>query len=235
MELHCLSNEKKLKHITELTDEELFEQLENSENNDIDLYKNVQIIQTPILDFIQRFEIKPGKFPVPAKALAVLYRKTTEDKFIKEASFINKMRMYFRIVNNMIYINKSVFHFHTQLEIILNKKRKPTLTTERFTQHVIKFLEESEIKKGPIPVPDFILYHIYKEYCFRKRQSPMSKINFCLFADKMWKSTTTQYGKAYLVNNKGDLYDVKQYKKIQKIYQKRKKQRAQKRTLKKEK
>jgi hypothetical protein len=230
MELPCLSN-KKIKHITELTDDELFNQLDESENSEISELENVQIIQTPILDFIKKFDIKSGKYRVPVKALSILYKKTMNDSRINQFSFINKMRQYFRIVDNMIYINKSAFHYHAELEILLNKKRKVRITTEAFTKHVIKFLEDTAIKKGPIPVPCFVLYHIYKQYCYRIKRLPMAKINFYLFADKLWDKTTTQHGESYLVNNKGDLYHVKEYKKIQKIYEK--KQKTVKRTLKK--
>jgi hypothetical protein len=233
MELPCLSN-KKIKHISELTDEELFKQLEGSENLDIDELQSVQIIQTPLLDFIHKFDIKQGKFPVPAKALAMLYRKTTGDTRIKETSFINKMRQYFRVIDNMVYINKSVFHFHAELETLLNKKRRVRITSEAFTKHVLKFLDDTGIKKGPVPVPCIILYHIYREYCYKIKRTPIAKMNFYLFADKLWEKITTQHGESYLVNNKGDLYNAKDYKKIQKIYEKKHKGKAKiKRSLKK--
>jgi hypothetical protein len=223
MELRCLLENKKIKSLNELTDEELMNQLDDSESNEIDSVKNVKIIQDPILDFIQQFNLQAGKYPVPARALAILYRKTTNDKFVRDQIFINKIRQFFRVVQNMVYVNKSVFHFHAQIEILLNKKRKIRLTTEAVSRNLLEFLEGSGIKKGPIAVPNFIIYHIYKDFCFRKNRTPVTKNNFYIFADKTWDKTITQYGESYLVNNKGDLYDVKQYKKIQKIYQKTKK------------
>lgn len=222
MELRYLFENKKITSLNELSDDELMEQLESSESNEIDIVKNVKIIEDPILDFIKNFGLKSGKYPVPAKALAILYRKTTTDKYTRENIFINKIRQFFRVVNKMVYLNKSNFHFHAQIEILLNKKRKPRLTTETVTKNLIQFIEESGIKKGPIAVPDFIIYHIYRDFCFRKKRNPLTKYNFYIFIDKILDKTTTQYGDSYLVNNKGDLYNVKHYEKIQKIYQKTK-------------
>ena len=222
MELHCLLD-KKIKHISELTAEELLEQLESADSNEVDELQQVQIIQTPLLDFIHKFDIKSGKYPVPVKALALLYRKTTSDIRIKELTFTNQIRQYFRVVNKMVYINKSAFHYHAQLEILLNKKRRFRLTTEAFTKHVMRFLEDTGIKKGTVPVPCIILYHIYREHCLKIKRNPMAKINFFLLGDKLWEKTKTQYGESYLVNNKGDLYHVKNYKKIQEIYEKKRK------------
>jgi hypothetical protein len=228
-----LSNNK-IKHISELTAEELFEQLEISEESQVGELQTVQIVQTPLLDFIHNFEIKPGKFPVPIKALVLLYRKTTADSRIKEASFLNQMRQYFRIVDKMVYINKNAFHIHSRLEILINKNRKMRLTTEAFTKHVFKFLEDTEIKKGPVPVPCIVLYHIYREYCMRNKKTPMAKLNFFLLGDRLWEKTNTQHGESYLVNNKGDLYHVKKYKEIQQIYEKKhKREKTIKRKLKK--
>lgn len=220
MERREFLENKKIKHISELTAEELLEQLEKSEETEIGELQQVQVIQTPILDFIHKYNLKPGKFPVPSKALVMLYRKSTNDSNLPEKHFINKMRMYFRVVDNMIYVSKTAFHYNAQLEILLNKKRKSLLTTESFMNHVFKFIEVSEIKKGPVPVPYYVLYHIYEQYCFRNKLKPMAKTNFNLVADKLWNKTTTRYGESYLVNNKGDLYKLKDYEKIKKEYEK---------------
>lgn len=234
MGLHCLSD-KKIKHITELTAEELFSELENSESTEIGKLEQVQLVKTPILDFIHKFDIKSGKYPVPVKALVILYRKTSGDSRIKQTTFINQMRQYFRIVDNMLHINKNSFHYHFQLEIILNKKRRSRLTTESFTKHVLKFLDDTGITKGTVPVPDIILYHLYREYCFKIKRKPMAKINFFLLGDRLWEKIKTQHGDSYLVNNKGDLYHVKNYKKIKEIYEKkRKREKTLKRKLKKQ-
>jgi hypothetical protein len=233
MERLCLSD-KKIKHISELTPDELFKQLEIASSNDITELQSTQVEQSPVLDFIYKFEIKSGKYPVPVKPLIFLYRKTTTDKYIKEAQFLTQLRMYFKVKDNMIFLNHSAFHFHCQLEKFLNKKRRPRLTTEAFTKHVIQFLDDTGIKKGPTPVPVLVLYHIYREYCARKQKTPMAKMNFKLLCEKLWDKTETQYGVSYLVNNKGDLYHVKKYKQIQEIYEKKhKREKTIKRKLKK--
>jgi hypothetical protein len=214
-----LSN-KKIKHISELTEEELLAQLEEAESTDIGALQQVQIIQTPLLDFIHRFDLKPGKHPVPIRAITLLYRKTTTDRRIKQAVLANRLRMYFRIVDNMVYINKSSFQIQANLEKYLNRKRRIPLTTESFTKNIISFLEHSGIKEGPVPVPCYVIYHIYREYCDRVKRKPVAKSNFFIVGDRLWPKTTTQYGESYLVNNKGDLYHVKKYKEIEKIYSK---------------
>lgn len=226
MEPDRLEN-RKIKHLSDLTEEELLNQLESSEESEVGELQTVQVIQTPLLEFIHRFDIRSGKYPVPARALVMLYRRTCGDKRTKMHTFINQIRQYFRVQKNMIYINKSAFHYHAELEVLINKKRKARLTTEKFTRHTLEFIEQSGIKKGPVPVPCIVIYHMYCEFSTKKSRIPMAKSNFFMIGDRLWDTTTTQYGESYLVNNKGDFYHVREYEKIKKIYEKKYKKRQQ--------
>lgn len=216
---NCLGN-KKIKHVSELTAEELLKQLEESdekEEQDLSL-----IIQDPIVDFINNFNLKSGKNPVPIKGLVLLYNKTNENK-ISSLALLNKLRMYFKVVDGLVYLNKSAFHYHNELEILLTKRRRNRFTSESFTKHVFKFIDETGIQKGPNPVPLFVLYCIYEDFCIKNKIKPMSKKTFELVANKLWKKIKTQYGDSYLVNSNGDLYRVRQYEELKRRYNKKQK------------
>lgn len=171
-------NNKKLPH--QLSDEELLKLVE--EGGDLEAPKE---LKDPILNFLQAFNIQPGRFLVHTKSIHDLYKAWSNDRSLTKRQFEDKVGMYIAKksyhAKKQAYfmVNKSMFKFHEELERIEQDSKQDPTKSKKQHQSFEKFLQEyGQIGGGNTFIEAVIFYYFYRRDCELKPRKPLSYGNF---------------------------------------------------------
>lgn len=204
------------------SDKELLELLEgSSEDSSESEYPN------NVLEFIGRYKIVPGDFPVPEKTLFRLYRATSSPT-VSKAEFVDIFSSVLVRHNggsNFYYkIDKDSLSIATETFRLLNEKKRGKMLTKKNVSAFQTFLSNKSLKRGKIWVEGFIIYEVFKKmYTDHGRTVPIGYktfITLCMSAFE-YKRITENRSYWFGVNN-----DVKKgltEEQLRKVYQRRKK------------
>jgi hypothetical protein len=191
-----LSGAKKLE---DLTDEELKHYLESGSLPDIP-----QI--SPVLEFIQRFDLQPGHNLIPSRMLYNLFikyypRLMSRNEFCEQA---NKILPYDRTIP-AFKLNKDNVLLSTELAKSTNKKRRNVITAvsaERLQSHFNAFFESIGLTKGNSRINWWVLYEIYIRDCKnRNYRKPRAIKVFVRYMQFHFESIPSETGPIFLINH----------------------------------
>jgi hypothetical protein len=206
------------KKLEELSSEDLLKALETPE-------QTVEVVNTPpVLEFIERFGIKSGNFPVESRLLYGLflkyYPRVSIRKFTAQANKLlnyKKQRFYLNKDSKLLYHE---LHKNTVKKTI--RASRNTTSSVTLQRHFGAFFAAIELTPGTTKVPWFILYHLYRCYCIDTgKKCTKSPIVFNNYMKLHFEHFTNDNGPVFSINvademlpNKGD------YAQIEKIYEK---------------
>lgn len=138
---------------------------------------------TPILSFIQAFNISQGKELVSDRILYNLFRTWHKDTFIDKKNFNTQFTKYFTYKQSdrkYFYVNKD---FVSISNLIQEHTREHTLDKRKsraWQKHFARFLDETKLKPGTIFLEADILYYVYTRWADSiRRKNLFSYYTFC--------------------------------------------------------
>lgn len=160
--------------MSKLPNESTTEELLSLLDNDIEEVILGEDTNDSVLQFIGRYNLKPGYTRVRGKLLYKLYKNTTEEPLSKMSfslalgNYIPNKHGYFRINKKAIEITQTLL---TELKA---KKKHDVNTSKTYREHFDRFLKQCDIKPGKYYVPRTYLYNIYTTW--RENTQETSKI-----------------------------------------------------------
>lgn len=136
-----------------------------------------------VLAFIQTFKIEEGNYKIHADLIYRLFT-TWAKKPVNKGKFFTEFKKYFQPYDTTrVYklnkdINDIVKHFKDQKTIFENKISNRSILSKAVQANFKKFLQECDIKNGPLYVEADIFYHVYDTWCYRNRKKPLSYLRF---------------------------------------------------------
>lgn len=176
----------------------------------------------PVLEFIQRFNLKSGKNRVESRLLWNLYLQyypatITRHQFTEHA---NKLLKY----SNGAYLLSSSSEYLYSL--LVNTKSSTTKKTKVIKPKVslVSFIEKTNATSGEHKIPWFAFFHLYRCYAIdRKVKKPASKTAFISYAKTKFKTSQNNDGTLFLVDEfTANKIPKSEYDHLKKIYDKEK-------------
>lgn len=167
----------KSKNLTELTDAELLELIENPVSSPNTITNN-------IIDFISVYNLKTGDEPIKIRLLYNLYKAWTKNP-LSPRIFSNTLTNLFTSKqsagNTLVYLNKSAINVHTEVLKLVEPADKTR--QKGWTDHFNKYLLHYGIKKGGLFIANNVLYNLYDKWTYknnnRRPLGPNQFNNFC--------------------------------------------------------
>lgn len=172
------------KLINEYSVEELLE-LMGSSKEDVSQKSEEEYVSNQSIRFLAYYDIKPGNHRISTKMLFKLFKSWTKDKSYKYEDFVkdlyNQLEMktttFQRNKHQYFKINKNILNITRYLEESKPKKIifRKTMFYKKFME---EFLEQHNIKAGPIFVEADILYYLFDYYNQKKTRRMVSYEKF---------------------------------------------------------
>lgn len=202
-----------------LSTEELLKALEKTENNEV-VEVGLQL-ETPVLDFIQKFGFEPGDNRVTTRLIYDTFNKIYP-KLLHKKEFAAEFRKFFDHNDGFYYLNKDAEFIYTKILKIESQKTN-ILSSETTQRHYAAFMKHVGVEKGPFKIPTTVLYHIYRSYCIDNKRKPLSLHVFSRFSDYNIGRKRGAECNFYMVNEStAKLIPTKEHDGIKKIYTRRK-------------
>lgn len=172
-------DKKKLVH--ELSVEDLLKSLENDEitSTEEDV---IFTRQGPVLSFIQAFNILEGKYRVSDKVLYRLFKLWQKNSPIEIKTFNYQLANYIPCVQKVrkyYLVNQRVFDFCKKIEVYKEDRSWDHTKSLHWNKHFESFLNDNNLKPGPIFVEEDILYYVYNRWVDdTKRKSWLGEYTF---------------------------------------------------------
>lgn len=202
-----------------LSTEELLKALEKTDNNEI---VEVELqLETPVLDFIQKFGFEAGPHFVTARLIYDVFNKLNP-KLLKAKQFAAEFRKFFDHSHHGYYLNKDSVYLYTKI-LKVQPQEQNILSSETTQRHYAAFMKHVGVEKGPFKIPTTVLYHIYRGYCIDNKRKPLSLHVFSRFSDYNIGRKRGAECNFYMVNEStAKLIPTKEHDGIKKIYTRRK-------------
>ena len=161
--------EKKKKHNTDLSTEELLTALENT--NPAETF----VSSDPIFSFIQTFGIKEGIRKIKCDLIYDLFKQWNKTSRIKPNAFFKEFEKYFQAHNMYAVSMRSRYYLldKDMLDIVKNiesyKKTHPKNKHKykSVKKHFENFLKTHNITSGSLYIESDVFYHIYDTWIYR--------------------------------------------------------------------
>jgi hypothetical protein len=187
-----------MKKITKLTDAELLEILENSEELETD--SEIQF-DSSVLSFVQNFNIKPGKDRIIKKQLFRLYKvwnkgvqKISQSQFTSEISHLIDHR------GNFYLINSDMFQIAKFIEDEKKRNKQNKSKSKAWHRHFTAFLTDTKLEAGNTYIELEILYFLYMQWRRKaKKEGLIGRVHFTQIAHLYFDLKQISIGDAFWV------------------------------------
>lgn len=166
------------KPLTELTNEELTDLLEENNTRSVNIFT-----RNDINDFISIYNIKSGSFRVPIKLLFKIYKQWSKEP-LKANTFANLLTDLFPSIKYgkglLLCLNKDVWKLKEEFDKYFKTNSKTK--SKSYKTHFDAFLKHYHIKNGCFFIKDSILYNLYDKWTYKNNNKrPLGKIQFINF------------------------------------------------------
>lgn len=172
---------QKLPH--QLSVDELLKLLDTLQPED----KKRTVQTSPVLSFIQAFNIVPGKQLIHNKLLFRLFKLWKPDSVMEKRNFTIQLSSYiprhnpkspfFTIDTNTIQINEKLIK-------LVEEKTMDKTKSKYYNRHFLKFLKDTGLSEGKIYIENDILYYVYNNWLDTKpKKTKLGPTQFMLFCD----------------------------------------------------
>lgn len=187
------------KKLEELTAEELAQFLESGTLPELQ-YTN------PVIEFIQRFDLQPGKNLIPSRLLYNLFikyypRTMSRNEFAEQA---NKLLPADKNVNFKLNKDNVLLMSELAKKQVKPRYRADNTTTSAYTlqKHFNAFFESIELTTGDSRINWWVLYEIYLRDCkARNYRKPRSIKVFVRYMSFHFKQIPSETGPIFLINH----------------------------------
>jgi len=155
------------KPLRELTDEELLKSLEDNT-----FYQDKDAFDISIMNFLDVYQIQPGKDEIAVPTLHKLYQLWSKTRISTE-TFENRICSMLPITTRtkklMLNINRNLLDLNKEIEKqIIKSKAKSKMSRSVITQ-MHNFVRHYEFKNGTYEWPDAVIHALLRKYAIQRR------------------------------------------------------------------
>lgn len=161
----------------------------------LELLKDTEVSKTSdinndIINFLNIYDIQPGKSPIGVDLLYKLYSKwgghQARKTFVREANNYYVLRV--SGPKHYYLINKNALKFSTQLLKEFESKELNKTRSKHFKKHFDSYLDFHGIKEGRTWVESYLLYYLYDRWTYKNHNgNPLSYVQFLNFCRLYFK------------------------------------------------
>lgn len=121
-------------------------------------------VDTEVSTFINRFNIKQGTNPVPAKLIYKIYKTTMNVDQLSLVQFKNRMELFFQMDKNCYLLDMNSFEFANKFKQLFGEDD----TRHRYvsvSKTMNTFIEEYNLKKGKQYIDTKVLHYFFDQHC----------------------------------------------------------------------
>jgi hypothetical protein len=197
------NNKSSPKLINEYSVEELLKLMDSSKE-DVTQKSEEEYVNNESIRFLAYYDIKPGNHRISTKLLFKLFKSWTKDRSYKYENFVRDLFSQLEIKNTTFRrekyqyfkINKNILNITRYLEESKPKKIifRKTMFYKKFME---EFLEQHNIKAGPIFVEADILYYLFDYYNQKKTRRMVSYERFVSLCHLYFESKQLGFGSTW--------------------------------------
>lgn len=196
---------------TELSNDELFDLLQNNEESSKPALKN------KYLNFISKYNIQSGTSEVPTSILLELFK--FDYPKISSQAFVINMKKYIEWETHrnrtIFFINKSLLEISKSLDDLINPPSKPKKVRDR-KKHIEDYLKYFNLKPGNNSIEPSILFDLYDRWCYKYKRKRITHKEFYAYLKLYLPLVNEKYHNVH-----DDLFKIISLKTIKGIKRKR--------------